>query len=349
MMLTHNFTPFGILGLLRFSAFAAGIAACQVAHTETNTPNHTSAPEALDLDAVKSPIIFRGDAVTAYRDPAAIYDNGWFHLYFEIIKVEADKKTFIYTAWSKSADLTHWTTPVIFTPRDQNQNFGSPGNVVRFGNEWVLCLQTYPRPHGERFGNADSRIWVMRGSDLEHWGQPELLTVMGPSVPRAEMGRMIDPFLVQDKDDAGKWWCFFKHQGAVCMSWSHDLKTWTPRHDKVASGENPCVIRDGDDYLLYYSPADGIGVKRSKDLKTWTDEGVMRLGQRDWPWAQGRLTGGFVLDLRQRPSVRKAIMFFHGSDYPEADPRGGFDNFASLGLAWSSDLKSWNWPGKSPR
>jgi len=37
-------------------------------------------------------------------------------------------------------------------------------------------------------------------------------------------------------------------------------------------------------------------------------------------------------------------MFFHGSDFPEEDPRGGFDNFASIGLAWSDDLKSWTWP-----
>jgi hypothetical protein len=45
--------------------------------------------------------------------------------------------------------------------------------------------------------------------------------------------------------------------------------------------------------------------------------------------------------------VGKALMFFHGSQYREKDPRGGFDNYASLGLAWSDDLKSWNWPGKS--
>ena len=75
--------------------------------------------------------------------------------------------------------------------------------------------------------------------------------------------------------------------------------------------------------------------------------GVIRiLGQPTWPWAQGRLTAGFVLDLRTEPAVGKALMFFHGSDFPEKDPRGGFDNFASIGLAWSDDLKTWAWPGK---
>jgi hypothetical protein len=30
--------------------------------------------------------------------------------------------------------------------------------------------------------------------------------------------------------------------------------------------------------------------------------------------------------------------------FPENDPRGGFDNCASNGLAWSDDLWNWGWP-----
>ena len=71
---------------------------------------------------------------------------------------------------------------------------------------------------------------------------------------------------------------------------------------------------------------------------------MLTLGQKDWPWARGRITAGFVLDARRVPGVRKYLMFFHGSDYPEEDPRGGFDNFASIGLAWSKDLRRWDWP-----
>jgi hypothetical protein len=59
------------------------------------------------------------------------------------------------------------------------------------------------------------------------------------------------------------------------------------------------------------------------------------------------LTAGFVLDLRKEPTVGKCLMFFHGSTYAEKDPRGGFDNFASLGLAWSDDLEHWQWPVQS--
>jgi hypothetical protein len=303
----------------------------------------------LDLKAISSPIIFRGDSTTAYRDPAAVYHDGWFYLYFEINEIKADKKPYIRAAWSKSHDLAHWTAPKAFTPLDRNLNFGSPGDVVRFHNEWILCLQTYPRPNGERYGNENSRIWMMRSQDLENWGKPELLKVMGPAVSQGEMGRLIDPFLLQDKNEPGKWWCFFKRNGSVTLSSSQDLENWTYSDRDIAGGENPCVIPDGNEYVLFYAPANGIGVMRSPDLVHWKDEGILKLGQRDWPWAEGRLTAGFVLDLRKNPGVRRAFMFFHGSAYAENDPRGGFDNFASLGFAWSTDLKNWVWPGKNPQ
>jgi hypothetical protein len=153
---------------------------------------------------------------------------------------------------------------------------------------------------------------------------------------------MIDPFLLQDKDDPGKWWCFYKQNG-VSMSWSRDLATWTYA-GRIKGGENSCVIVDGGEYVLFHSPGNGIGVKRSRDLKEWRDAGLLTLGQKDWPWAKGRLTAGFVLDLRREPRVGKAVMFFHGSG-PE-DERTMFDNYASLGLAWSTDLATWDWPGK---
>ena len=298
--------------------------------------------EAVDLDQLASPVLFRGDAKTAYRDPAALYHDGVFYLYFTLVKIDDDGKPFLHTAWSKSQDLREWTPPKIFTPHDRSLNFSSPGNVVRFRNQWVLCLQTYPRPNSETYGNETSRLWIMRSNDLENWGAPELLRVKGPDVPVENMGRMIDPYLVEDQDEPGKWWCFFKQNGAS-RAWSHDLRTWTFA-GRIPAGENVCVVRDGEGYVMFHSPANGIGVKRSGDLKTWRDDGLLTLGQKEWPWAQGRLTAGFVLDLRREPRLGQALMFFHGSAYPENDPRGGFDNFASLGIAWSDNLKTWLWP-----
>lgn len=299
----------------------------------------------LDLSGMRSPVLFEGDATTAYRDPAAVFHDGWIYLYFTLVRMEGGT-AYSYVGWSKSRDLRVWTPVRTITVRDKGRDFGSPGDVVWVGAEWVMCLQTYPRPHGERYGNGDARLWTMRSRDLEIWGAPELLRVKGPEVAREAMGRMIDPYLFEDKDVAGRWWCFYKQHG-VSMSWSDDLATWTSA-GRTEAGENPCVIVDGGEYVLFHSPANGVGVKRSRDLKEWRDEGVTTLGQKVWTWAQGRLTAGFVLDLRGDPGVGQALLFFHGSRYGEEDARGGFDTFASLGMAWGRDLRTWTWAGAGP-
>lgn len=186
---------------------------------------------------------------------------GVFHLYFSLVRIENDS-IFSYVATSTSVNLKDWTEPRILTERDQNLDYSSPGNVIRFG------------------------------------------------------GRMIDPYLIEDKDEPGKWWCFYKQNG-VSNSWSRDLVNWT--FDKnIQGGENVCVLRDGDGSLI-------------------------TLGQSEWEWAAGRLTAGFVLDCRSIPSVGKYIMFFHGSG-PLTETEGYFDKNSSIGIAWSDDLQSWAWP-----
>ena len=90
-----------------------------------------------------------------------------------------------------------------------------------------------------------------------------------------------------------------------------------------------------------------MGVKRSKDLKHWRDIGeLITLGQKDWPWTQARLTAGFVLDLRHEPRVGKYIMFFHGSGPGEQKTQDNVDANCCIGIAWSDDLRTWEWPGK---
>lgn len=295
----------------------------------------------VDLARIPSPIIFKGDATTGYRDPAVLYHDGVFRMFFSYIRIE-DGKPYWFTAVSRSNNLIDWTPPRVLTPRDLNLNFSSPGNVIHFGDEWVLCLQTYPRPNGEKYGNDTARLWIMRSRDLENWSAPELLKVKGSDVPVEQMGRMIDPFLLQDKDDSGKWWCLYKQNG-IRISWSRDLRIWNDV-GPVLGGENPCAIVDGNEYVLFYSPDNGIGVKRSSNLKASRAMGKITLGQKEWPWAKGRLTAGFVIDLRGEKEIGKYVMFFHGSG-PE-DERTMFDNYCSLGIAWSDNLVDWAWPGK---
>ncbi len=292
------------------------------------------------LAELPSPLLLPGGATTAWRDPAVVLADGRFHLFGTLVECEADGP-YLYLAHTHSADLRHWSPPRKLSPRDRSLNFSSPGNVVRHDGQWVLCCQTYPRPRGERYADESARLWLRRSGDLLDWSEPELLRVKGPDVPREAMGRMIDPYLVAD--ESGRWWCFFKQHGAS-RAWSTDLRTWT-YVGAVPAGENVCLVRDGGEWLMIHSPENGLGLKRSGDLATWRDDGRLTLGQADWPWAQGRLTAGFVLDLRDEPGGGLALLFFHGSRYPEEDPRGGFDNHAGIGLAWSADLRTWTWPG----
>ena len=300
-------------------------------------------PAANLLTALNSPILFKGDAQTAYRDPLIMQTEGTFWIFFTLNTHDAEGRPFWQTAYSLSTDLAHWSEPIAITPRDRNFNYCSPGSIIRHENQWVLCLQTYPTPGNSTHGDDSCRLWTMRSDDLTNWSQPELIEFLGPEVTRAAMPRMIDPYLLADKDDPGKWWCFCKvKQTGVSMAWSRDLKTWHPE-GREDGGENACVIVQDGGYVLFHSPANGIGIKRSSDLHAWRDEGVITLGQADWPWARGRLTAGYVLDARQVPGVGRYLMVFHGSG-PE-DERTMFHTNASIGLAWSDDLKTWQWPG----
>ena len=269
-----------------------------------------------------------------------------------MVRTEEENRIYSYTALSRSANLRDWSEPVVLTPKGQRLNYSSPGNVIRYGGEWILCLQTYPRPDykwggGVRWADGTARIFIMRSKDLIRWSPPELLRVKGPDVPVGKMGRMIDPYLIQDKDEPGKWWCFYKQNG-VSMSWSYDLKDWT-YFGSAKSGENVCVLAGGDEYVLIHSPANGMGVKRSKDLRSWRDVGTpITLGQKRWPWAQTRLTAGFVLDLRDDPRVGKYVMFFHGGGPGKKKTQDNVDANCSVGIAWSDDLKTWEWPGTTP-
>ena len=303
--------------------------------------------EKIDFSTLTTPIIFAGDHKYGFRDPAAVYYDGHFYLYFTLSETSTDGGYYNMTAYSISPDLVHWTFPQIITPRDRYLNYSSPGNIIRYDDEWIICLQTYPTPNWETFGTTDSRIWIMRSNDLKQWSEPELLRVKGNDVPRDRMGRMIDPYLLEDAGHKGKWWCFYKQNG-VSMSYSHDLKSWT-YVGRARAGENVTVIRQGDEYVMFHSPGNGIGVKRSQDPTSWgPDTQLLTLGQKDWPWAQGRLTAATVVDLTKESVVDKYVMFFHGSSKEGLEAHRAH-GAASLAIAWSDDLVSWTWPGKNER
>jgi hypothetical protein len=306
------------------------------------------------LKAIASPIVLKGDATTAYRDPLLVWANGRFLLFYSYVKTEPDERVYWYTAWSESHDLKHWSAAHVFTPKSQNLNYSSPGSLEQIGREWVLTLQTIPmngvRMTDEkvRWPEDGSRLWTMRTRDFLHWSTPELLRVKGPKVAEQDMGKMIDPFLVADKDVPGKWRCFFKQNGHIVSSSSTDLKAWTFDPVQIATGENPEVVVSGGDYLMFYSPENGTGVLRSRDGVTWSeDQPPIMLGQASWPWAETRITAGYVADLRRVPGVGKYVLVCHTMGPGKVKTNRNVLANCNIVIAWSDDLRHWTWPGKA--
>ena len=295
----------------------------------------------VDFGKIKSSVILTGSNSTAYRDPAVYFDGERFYLFGTYVECQ-EGGPYLTVVESISTDLINWSKPREITVRDRSCNFSSPGNVIRADDGYYyLCVQSYCRENGEKYGNERSRVFTMRSTDLINWDAPRLMRVKG-DIPEEEMGRMIDPFLIKDIADDKKWWCLYKQNG-VSASYSYDLENWT-YSGRTESGENVCAIRRDDGYLIFHSPPNGIAVLKTNDMQSFEPYGsLITLGQDGWEWAKGRITAGFVLDLKKEPSVGKYIMFFHGSG-PEPETTM-FDHNASIGIAWTDDdtMLDWNY------
>lgn len=274
--------------------------------------------------------IFKQSQKYSYRDPAAFYENGRVYLFFSLVENAGDEQYFT-VAMSESPDFIHWSPPKILTEKNTAKNFSSPGNVIKYNNEYYLCIQTYPRPNGEKYGNDNSRIYTIKSRDLINWGKPEIIMVKG-DIPISDMGRMIDPYILKDN---GIFRCFFKQNG-VSFSTSADLVHWIYQGN-AKCGENVCVIKKDGEYLIFHSPENGIGLIKTYDFKKFEDCGVTYLNQKKWTWAKDRITAGFVLDLTKEKLPFKYAMFFHG------DNEDSFLFGASIGIAFGNDLINWEY------
>ncbi len=94
----------------------------------------------LDFKSLSSSVLFKGDSVIAYRDPKVYIDKGTFYCYFTLVQIEEDGKIYMYTAFSKSKDLKKWSPIVKITPQSQVLDFSSPGNIIRYNDQYVMCL-----------------------------------------------------------------------------------------------------------------------------------------------------------------------------------------------------------------
>lgn len=307
----------------------------------------------VNFSAIPTSQILCSSEDAGYRDPAAVIHDGRMYCYYSYVERSDDGFTDFHLGLSVSEDLIHWEGPILLTERDRSKNWSSPGCVLRVGDEWAMCLQTYPtlgNAPGRIFGNGDSRIYLSRSRDLLHWSEPELLRVHGDDVPPEAMGRMIDPYIVREQGDSGRYLVFYKqHPKGVphrvtatgypveYMSFSSSVDLRHFRFEgSVECSENVCILPCGGEYRIYNSPQNGIACLRTRDFQHFVSDPLLTLGQAHWPWAQSRLTAGFVLDARAEPGVGKYLMLFHG-DQP------AFPLCASIGLAWSDDCAHWQY------
>ena len=277
-------------------------------------------------------LLIRGDTTHAYRDPAVYYKDGIYRLYMTLVETEPDGGVYMYIAESRSTDLANWTPPKKLTVRDRSKNYSSPGNIIYADGRYIMCYQSYCREHGEKFGNENCRVYFSESRDLEEWGEPYPVKLKGDT-PISELGRMIDPYLIFDRQ-SGLWNCFYKQNG-ISRSVSRDLVRWEYL-GSCDGGENVSIIEANRLYHMFHSPANGIGHRVSPDLCHWQELDTLYFGQDSWQWARGRLTAGAVIKVDDL-----YLMFFHGTGPENEDVI--FDTHACIGLAWSHDLVRWEW------
>lgn len=265
------------------------------------------------------------DPELARRDPAAVDADGILHVFHTVVRTSASPPE-MWIEVTTSIDLRSWTTPRQVTPPVPGRNFSSPGNVVRWRDEWVMCLQSYPIRPGEEYGDETCRLWLSRSRDLVEWSTPEPLRISGSTASL----RRIDPFLVID---GGRVLCLHKARGEIAILQASSLdpgSEWTALDEgrpvftaaltpDGSTVENPAVVQDGVGWVLIAAAVRagrGILLARSDDPTTWDPGRYLDLPVL--PWAPGGPTAATVI-----PTPRRAdpwTMLLHG-DGP--GPHGG--------------------------
>ena len=279
-------------------------------------------------------LIFEGNDKFAYRDPTCYLYGDTYCLFFTVSEKD-DGYMYNRTAMSKSKDLINWSKPVLITPRDLSVNYCSPGNIIKKGDEYIMCLTSYPMPFKysvRDHGDETARVFTISTKDFETFTEPKMLIPKRDTRPE-DLGRMIDPYILE-KDD--RYYLFFKQNG-VSLSVSEDLEVWDYLGN-TKGGENACVIKHDGKYLLIHSPKNGIGFMTSDDLEHWTDRGLTTLDQDMKKMPDSRLTAGFAMEASEK-SPYGYIMFYHISANRDPETHGN----ASLCMAFTDDFKNYHY------
>ena len=297
-------------------------------------PDERNESTGIERKLISNPLLDRAPKL-ASRDPALHYHGGVLRCFYTAVD-----NTGLYVDEIHSSDLINWSSPRRLTER--GLNFSSPGNVIRAGDKWLLCVQSYPILPGERYGSEDSRLWTMSSENLIDWSAPQLINPEGCRGTWTDSPRQIDPYMVFWQD---RYWCFYKTSGCLGLLVSEDLRNWSEAvpdrpvisRDQTPDGatvENPCVINLGDSFLMFFARVGrerGIGVTQSRNLIDWED--IRYLDFPELSWADSGPTAAMVLDMRDSHGFW--LMAFHG------ERSDGAHGKAALGLAVSTDLENW--------
>ena len=276
----------------------------------------------------------------AVRDPLVLHEAGMWRVFHTAVRPTATGYALRIDV-AESTDLATWSVRTLFP--EAAENFSSPGSILRVGDAWVLCLQSYPIDPGALWGNEQARLWLSTSRDLRTWSPPRPILVSGELPAWTSSLRKIDPFLIAH---GGRYWCLYKAVGQLGLLVSDDLNTWsdvslqapvfaarqTPDGSTI---ENPCVVAVDGRFALFFSPCRegrGIGLAWSDDLHKWGE--VEYLDFPALPWAPGGPTAAMVID--RRAAEGGWLMAFHG-DRPTPENGHG----AAIAFARSDDLRTW--------
>ncbi|MFC1614315.1 hypothetical protein ACFL5K_03370 [Gemmatimonadota bacterium] len=147
-----------------------------------------NAPARIEWDRVANPFLDRAPLVSS-RDPALHYHQGVLRCFYTAVD---DGGLFIDEI--HSSDLLNWSEPRRLT--EPGLNFSSPGNVIRVGDRWLLCVQSYPILPGEKYGSEESRLWIMSSDNLIDWSEPHQINPDGCRGTWTDSPRQIDPYML---------------------------------------------------------------------------------------------------------------------------------------------------------
>ena len=275
------------------------------------------------------------------RDPAAIYHNGLFHLYFTV-QFEQQRwgmpegyQIFMMT----TPDFRTFSYPKPVTPR----GYVSPGNIVYHNGKWLMSITRYPWP---------TAVSMVESEDLLNWSEPRIVipTFHGPYWGNDAHGP-IDGYIFKWKE---RLWMLYsdyakgsraQHLGLACSSDGVDFENITTDAPLLDSDfynsnrgiENASIVADGDRLFLFCSvgmPEQHIAVLESDDIMKWPVlDSSAEIGGLQQEWSKYVACAQFVADWRKE--LGHWAMLYMGTRFKDPYARMMF------GMAISDDLKNW--------